>query len=171
MNLIIHDLDPKYNEDILKKFNLKKEETRIISDNKNITPCMGCFGCWIKTPGECILKDGYNNMGAILGDTRNIIIISETFYGTYSPFVKNVLDRSISYVHPYFTKRDGEIHHQRRYANNTYVKVYLYGNATEEEKNTAKKLVIANLINFYASLEKIDFFNNKEEILYENSIY
>ena len=25
--------------------------------NKKLATCIGCFGCWIKTPGECILKD------------------------------------------------------------------------------------------------------------------
>lgn len=24
---------------------------------KEIKPCLGCFSCWSKTPGECIIKD------------------------------------------------------------------------------------------------------------------
>jgi len=24
---------------------------------ENLTFCMGCFGCWIKKPGECVIND------------------------------------------------------------------------------------------------------------------
>ncbi len=24
---------------------------------KGIKPCLGCFNCWIETPGKCIIKD------------------------------------------------------------------------------------------------------------------
>lgn len=24
---------------------------------EKINPCMGCFGCWTKTPGKCVIRD------------------------------------------------------------------------------------------------------------------
>lgn len=170
MKLIIHDLDEKYNEIVLEKFKGGDEEIKIISDNGNIKHCIGCFGCWIKTPGRCIIDDGYNEMGALLGKTKEIIIMSECKYGTFSPFVRNILDRSIGYIHPDFTKRKGEIHHKERYSNRMKPKVYFYGNITKEEKVTAEKIVEANMLNFNGIEGETRFFEKWEDIINENRI-
>ena len=29
----------------------------MILRNEKIGACLGCFGCWLKTPGECVIKD------------------------------------------------------------------------------------------------------------------
>ncbi len=105
MNILIHDLS---NEKFQSLFPETYKDVYIISDTGKIRPCIGCFGCWIKTPGKCVLKDGYDNMGELLSKTENVTIISRCFYGCYSPFVKNVLDRSIPWLLPFFKKRNNE---------------------------------------------------------------
>ena len=142
MKLLIHDLEIK---DFEKLFPNLLNETMIISDNKMIHHCIGCFGCWIKTPAACVIRDKYGDMGEYLSKCKEVIIISKCCYGGFSPFVKNVLDRSISYVHPYFVIKNGEMHHRRRYKNHIDMQVWFYGkNITEKEKQTAQKLVKAN---------------------------
>jgi hypothetical protein len=83
MNLLIHDLN-NFNQ----TFSLKSDpnNTVIISDNGKIHPCICCFGCWIKTPGQCVIKDGYDNMGLLHAQCNHLIIISQCFYGSYSSF-------------------------------------------------------------------------------------
>lgn len=105
MNVIIHDLKEELFQSL---FNHIKTDTIIISDNDEIRNCIGCFGCWIKSPGQCLIKDGYDNMGKILSKADNLIIISQCCFGGYSPFVKNILDRSISYLLPFFKTRYNE---------------------------------------------------------------
>ena len=39
---------------------------RVIADDGSARPCIGCFGCWIKTPGTCVIRDGHADMGAQL---------------------------------------------------------------------------------------------------------
>ena len=88
MNLLIHDLSKIEVE----KFIGENDDIKVISNNNSIRNCMGCFGCWIKTPGKCVINDDYQNMGALFGEAENVIVISRCFYGGYSPFVKNVMD-------------------------------------------------------------------------------
>ncbi|MDR2922943.1 MAG: NAD(P)H-dependent oxidoreductase, partial [Treponema sp.] len=111
MNILIHD-----RKDINKILKDNSEKTVVISDNGKIKPCICCFGCWIKTPGQCVIKDGFDNMGELWSKCNKLTIISQCFYGGYSPFVKNVLDRSVCpYQLPYFIKTKGEMRHPKRY--------------------------------------------------------
>lgn len=162
MKLLIHDLE---NSELQKIFSKPLDDTRIISDDRTIHHCIGCFGCWIKTPGACIIGDKYDDMGKYLSKCNKVIIISKCCYGGFSPFVKNVLDRSISYVHPYFVIKNGEMHHRRRYDNHIDMEIWFYGeNITEKEKETAKKLIKANSINFDNSVSRISFITSIEEM-------
>lgn len=110
MKLFIHDLK---SEDFKEIFPNISNDTIVISDNGDIHHCIGCFGCWVKTPGVCVIGDKYGNMGEYLSKAEEIIIISKCCYGGFSPFVKCILDRSISYVHPYFVIKNGEMHHKK----------------------------------------------------------
>lgn len=60
VNIIIHDLEE---EQFRLLFSCVPENTYMIADNHDIKKCIGCFGCWIKTLGQCVLKDGYHKMG------------------------------------------------------------------------------------------------------------
>ncbi len=158
MKLIISDLE---NKDLQKLFPNPSDETIFISNEGTIHHCIGCFGCWIKTPAACIIRDKYGDMGEHLSKCKELLIISECCYGGFSPFVKNVLDRSISYIHPYFIIRNGEMHHRRRYKNIIHMQVWFYGkNITEKEKLTAQKLIKANSINLDSKVNSVSFFNS-----------
>lgn len=162
MKLLIHDIKTeKFNQFLSQRL----EDTRIISNNDTINHCVGCFGCWIKTPGVCLLQDDYRHMGEWLSKCNEVIIISRCSYGSYSPFVKNVLDRSISYVHPYFVIRRGEMHHKRRYHNRMQLTVWFYGEEiSQSERTTAKKLVEANALNFHCQSHQVTFIDNIAEM-------
>lgn len=167
MRVIIHDFG-KAMDQMVKKVFAKEEDVTVISDDGTIKDCLGCFGCWLKTPGQCILTDDYQTMGALLGKASSLLILSKCTYGTYSPFIRNVLDRSLSYVHPDFTKREGEIHHKLRYSNRVQLTVFFYGNTTLEEEKTAKEIVHGNAVNFNFIIKYIKFFIGKEELLHED---
>lgn len=138
---------------------------QMIENNGNIHHCIGCFNCWVRTPGKCIISDGYEEMGRYLSTCAELIIISECFYGSTSPFIKNVMDRAISYIHPAFCIRNGEMHHKRRYDNKIKLTAYFYGEAvTATERETACKLIKANAVNYDGEADQIIFLKNKEEL-------
>jgi hypothetical protein len=161
MNLLIHDL-PVLNERIVP--DSARSNTIIISSGTKIRSCRGCFDCWIKTPAQCSIHDDYANMGALLSKSDRLILISHCCYGGYSPFVSNVLNRSISYVLPYFETRNDETHHVGRYNNHPDFKVYLYGKTTRREQETARKLAERNGINFLARSVEVHFYATADDI-------
>ncbi|MEG0379190.1 MAG: flavodoxin family protein [Eubacterium sp.] len=162
MKLILHDLDPSVFNTLFPQL---ESNVHVIGKEKPLKNCIGCFSCWVKTPGACILKDSYDNLGAVLSKCDEFKIISACTYGGFSPFVKNIMDRSIPYLLPYFQIKNGEMHHQQRYDIPFSLSVYFYGNdITLDEINTAKKLIIANSINFDCSKHSVQFFKTPQEI-------
>lgn len=155
MKLVIHDLNEKELGDLMPE---RSGDIILIGEDSDIKNCIGCFGCWIKTPGKCVIRDRYGDMGELISRCDEVKIISQCCYGGYSPFVKNVLDRSIPYLHPYFVIKNNEMHHKQRYKKTLKLTVLFYGEQiTEEEKRTAKELVNANAVNLYAQVENVRF--------------
>ncbi len=107
-------------------------------------------------------------MGKKMTHADELILISRCVYGTYSPFVRNILDCCLLYIHPNFIKRANEIHHKPRYRNSLQISVYFYGECTEGERNTTVKKVKANVLNFNGTLKCISFWKDKEEKSDEN---
>lgn len=162
VKLIIHDLK---GDDADIPILSASKDIQVISDNGEIKPCIGCFGCWLKTPGECIINnDGYNHIGRMFGHCDDIWVISKCFYGTYSPFVKNVLDRSLGFLLPFFKTINGEMHHKIRYDNKISMKVFLYGDILEYEKQTAENILNHNSVNYDFNKHEVLFFKNVEEL-------
>ncbi|WP_438435186.1 flavodoxin family protein [Gorillibacterium sp. sgz500922] len=155
MKLIVHDLAIT---DTAPWLGDLPADAEVIANTGGIRACTGCFGCWVRTPGRCVLKDGYQHMGEKLAACDELVIVSRCVYGSYSPFVRNILDRSISYVLPYFVSRNGETHHRNRYDHRFKLSVHFYGDdLTEAERTTARRLVEANAVNLYADVAQIEF--------------
>ena len=141
MKLIITDL-----QDL--PFRVEGEHQVIGPGGGPLHPCTGCFGCWVRTPGRCVIPDGYQNTGIAMSRCDRLILVSRCCYGSLSPFVKGVLDRAISYVHPDFVFRDGEMHHKRRYQDRFTLSAWFYGeDITRAEQETARGIIAANALN------------------------
>jgi multimeric flavodoxin WrbA len=165
MKLVIHDLSVS---DFEKMAFPLDQGTTIIADNGNTRACIGCYGCWIKTPGVCVVKDGYQNLGQLFSKADDVIVISKCVYGGYSPFIKNVWDRSISYLLPYFIKKNGETHHKMRYNSTFNLAVHFYAdsisrNISQDEQDTAQRLIKANCVSF-GSVPQVHFYRSLDEL-------
>ena len=79
--------------------------------------------------------------------------------------MKMVQDRAISYIHPDFVMRKGEMHHKRRYQNVITLSSHLYGeNITEDEKETARALLQANADNYDGVVKSVSFYPSVEQL-------
>ncbi len=83
---------------------------------KTIAPCVGCFGCWVKTPGECVIDDEGRDVARSLARADVIVHFTPVTFGGVSSELKKALDRIIPNISPFFAKVQGETHHQKRYA-------------------------------------------------------
>ena len=162
MKLVIHDLTASEWENIKQDY----EGDQIISDSSTIQPCVGCFGCWNKTPGQCVLRDGYENMGALVHQADEIVVISRYTYGGFSGFVKNVFDRCLGYVLPQFEVINGETHHKKRYEEDKPFTFIFYGHGlSEEEKESARRYVKAVCTNIRGHVNSVCFKECEETII------
>lgn len=152
MRVIIHDLPEDTANDIV----TAKAETTVLFAHDKTAHCIGCFGCWLKTPGHCFIKDELQHIGACIGTCDELILISENWYGGYSAAVKKVLDRSIAFALPFFTYRGGMIRHRLRYKQQRDLRVILYGSFTEGEKDAAHAMVAANQVNLGCKSSALD---------------
>jgi multimeric flavodoxin WrbA len=159
MKLLIHDLDEKEWGQISQDY----QGWEVIAPSKEIKPCAGCFGCWLKTPGECVIKDGYNRMGYLIHKADELVVMTGYTYGGFSSFVKNVFDRSIGWVLPYFRIVDNEMHHKMRYPESKKITVIFRGHdLTKEDQADAKRYVEAVCRNFNGVIKDIRFEENEQ---------
>lgn len=131
--------------------------------------CIGCFTCWLKTPGICIFNDITRDITKDDLNSDVFIILSEIKYGGHSPQIKRVLDRSIGKVLPFFKEVNGEMHHAPRYEKYPELIFIGYGSdISSEEKDTFEDLNKAIATNFQKDKAETYICQNSEEV--KNSI-
>ncbi len=160
MKVIIHDLS----EEVSFSPKNSDEDLVVIHANNQYAPCRGCFKCWLKNAGFCIMKDSMQHIGALIGQSDPLIIVSRCCYGGYSSPVKAILDRAIGGSLPFFTWRGGQTHHISRYPHRKLLRVYFYGECTEFEQETAKEVVERNRLNLDYEKADVAFFENIEQL-------
>lgn len=88
----------------------------VLLAQKKIGHCLGCFTCWTKTPGKCVLKD---DMEELLRKyiTSDIVIMASPLYVDHvTGIMKDFMDRGIPLVCPQFEMGDaGQTRHVSRY--------------------------------------------------------
>lgn len=116
-----------------------------------IAPCVGCFNCWVKTPGRCENEDDSQAIAAAMIGSELTVFLTPVTFGGYSSLLKGALDRVICLVSPFFTRIQGEVHHRRRYPKAPYL--LGVGVADEVDSSAAgifSTLLERNAINLHA---------------------
>jgi len=115
---------------LTKKTDVVKVETFNLKE-MDIKQCVGCFSCWVKTPGKCVIKDDAEKI--LISTIRSDVVIfaSPLVMGMTTGLLKRLNDRFLPLIHPYFSVVNGEIHHRYRY--DTYPEIgVLYDPSSED---------------------------------------
>jgi hypothetical protein len=81
----------------------------------NIQYCTGCWGCWVKTPGECVAKDDTAIVRREALRSDLLLFASPVRMGFTTALLKKAVDKLIPMILPYFSLAQGEFHHLKRY--------------------------------------------------------
>lgn len=161
-DLILHDLDPAGAQRALPP---PGPATTLLAAEEGLAHCIGCFGCWLKTPGKCVLPDAGAELAPLLPYSERLVVVSRLVFGGLSPRVKAVMDRSIGFILPFFNMVDGEMHHSRRYEKPPALCYIFYGeDLPGPERETAKRLVAANALNFASPAHSVYFCRDEDAI-------
>lgn len=128
----------------------------------NIRYCTGCFGCWIKTPGECVAKDDSAAVCRAFIQSDLVVFASPVMMGFTSALLKKAHDKIIPLIHPYIEVQHGECHHRARYDKYPQMAVLLKLSPDTDEEDLAiiSEIYRRDTINFHSSLA---FFKDTRE--------
>ncbi|HSV42071.1 MAG TPA: NAD(P)H-dependent oxidoreductase [Methanomassiliicoccales archaeon] len=114
---------------------------------KNIAPCRGCYGCWIETPGQCHNQDDGPDIIRSWMVSDMVILVGNVTFGCYPSLLKNMLDRMIGILHPYYVAKRSSVEHLARYEfNPSLLAVGVRTELNEQNDETFKRLVHQNAI-------------------------
>ena len=113
--------------------------------------CIGCFKCWLKTPGVCVEADEGREIAQAAIGSDTMILLSPVTLGGYTSEIKKAQDRWIPLILPDFGIYHGEVHHKPRYPRYPrWIGIGLQDQRNDEEAHIFRTLVGRNALNFHA---------------------
>lgn len=98
-----------------------------------IAHCIGCFGCWTKTPGECVIRDGIAQINRASMGSDAVFYLAPVVFGQFSANIADVINRWLPNMLPFFMIRpDGSTMHPPRYESYPAQVIIGYGEAVSE---------------------------------------
>ena len=131
--------------------------------NTQIAACLGCFGCWVKTPGTCVINDDGRETTRKAIQSDLMVWLTPVTFGGYSSELKKALDRIIPILLPYFQSYQGQIHHKMRYQK--YPKLLVIGvqESGVDYEETFMALAERNSINFRPPAHAVSVFQRDKD--------
>lgn len=144
------------NNHAVSSFDIQKEDMHY---------CVGCYNCWLKTPGQCVFNDISSDINKDYVGSDMAIFVSPVKYGCYTPAIRRTLDRMLPNILPFFKLMNGEMHHTPRYKKYPRFVTFGYGESiTAEEEDTFQCLSNANAINFQAGKAQTYMSRKESEV-------
>jgi hypothetical protein len=125
--------------------------TSFTLETLRIAPCLGCFGCWTKSPGVCRMDDDGRKIARAAIRSDVMILFTPVTFGGYSAELKKALDRLLCLLAPFFVRIHGEVHHGKRYERYPgLLGIGILDQPDSESERIFKTLVHRNALNLHA---------------------
>ena len=134
-----------------------KEVKWINLSELNISNCVGCFGCWTKTPGRCVIRDDAPRVYPLIAASDKVLYVSRIKYGGYDTIMKTMLERAIPVQQAFLRIVQGETHHVQRAVTSKQAVIVAYGDTSEEEQMLFRRLVERNARNMNFASHRVVF--------------
>ena len=150
MQLIMSDIQltlPRVDNKVYKYINLL---------DFKIHNCVGCYGCWTKTPGKCVIRDDATKIYPLIAKSERLLYVTRVVYGCYDVPMKTMLERALPIQQAFIHLVNGEAHHVQRDVKQKRTTIIAYGELSQAEKVIFQQLVERNAHNMhFASVEVI----------------
>ncbi len=117
--------------------------------------CIGCWGCWVKAPGQCTTQDASLEMDRAVIHSDFVLWAAPLKMGFPSALLKKALDKHLPLIHPYMEVAYGEAHHLSRYSHYPRVGLLLDKETSTDEHDLqiVRDILGRTAINFKTRLE------------------
>ena len=127
-----------------------------------IANCVGCFGCWTKTPGRCVIRDDAARVYPLIARSEQVLYVSRVKYGSYAPVMKTMLERAIPIQQAFIRIHHGETHHIQRAVAEKDAVILAYGDTGDEEQALFRLLAARNAHNMLFRSWSVRFLREEE---------
>ena len=127
-----------------------------------ITNCVGCFGCWTKTPGKCVIRDDAVKVYPLIAASDHVLYVSRVRYGCYDTTMKTMLERAIPVQQAFIRLHHGETHHVQRNVVPKQAVILGYGDISAEEQAIFRQLVARNANNMNFESFRVQFVSEAD---------
>lgn len=110
-----YKLSTAFIEGMKEKYQGECEVEEIIVSQLELKECLGCFSCWNKTPGKCVIKDDMEIVLTKLKEADVTIWSFPLYYFNVPSKLKNLIDRQLPMVLPFMEKDAQNGSHPSRY--------------------------------------------------------
>jgi multimeric flavodoxin WrbA len=97
--------------------------------------CIGCWGCWVKTPGECSSRDASLEMDQAFINADFVLWAAPLKMGFPSTLLKMAMDKHLPLIHPYMVVDHMEAHHRKRYPYSPRLGLLVEYEATTDDRD------------------------------------
>jgi NAD(P)H-dependent FMN reductase len=127
------------------------EVEHILLREQKIGNCAGDFFCWVRNPGICNVNDDNRTIAEAIMKSDLLVYLTPITFGGYSSTLKRMVDHQIQNLSPYFSKIEGETHHQKRYARYPdFLAIGWMQEADPQSEAIFRQLCRRNAINMFA---------------------
>lgn len=127
-----------------------------------ISNCTGCYACWTKTPGKCVIRDDAVKVYPKIAASDRVLYISKVKYGSYDTVMKTMLERAIPIQQAFIRLLHGETHHVQRAVESKRATIIGYGDISDEEKEIFTQLIGRNARNMCFEDYRVIFSQENE---------